>query len=132
MSFTDPIADLITRIRNAQRIGKSSVKCPASKMKVNVLEVLKNEGYIEDFSQNDSIPSEKELEVKLRYVEGRPVIQEIDRVSKPGRRTYTSVKDMPKVKGGLGIYVVSTNQGVMSDHAARERQVGGEILFKVF
>lgn len=132
MSFTDPIADLITRIRNAQRIGKSSVKCPASKLKVNVLDVLKNEGYIESFSQDDSVPTKKELEVKLRYVEGRPVIQEIDRVSTPGRRTYTSVKDMPKVKGGLGIYVVSTNQGVMSDHAARERQVGGEILFKVF
>lgn len=132
MSFSDPIADLITRIRNAQRIGQSAVKCPASKLKMNVLEVLKKEGYIEDFSQNESKPSKKEIEVKLRYVEGRPVIQEIDRISKPGRRTYTSIKEMPKVRNGLGIYVVSTNQGVMSDHVARERQVGGEILFKVF
>lgn len=132
MSFSDPIADLITRIRNAQRIGKSAVKCPASKLKMNVLEVLKKEGYIEDFSQDESAPSKKEIEVKLRYVEGRPVIQEIDRISKPGRRIYTSVKQMPKVRSGLGIYVVSTNQGIMSDHAARERQVGGEILFKVF
>ena len=132
MSMTDPIGDLITRIRNAQQRAKSKVSTPASKLRERVLDVLKAEGYIRDYSQVDYDNGKSELEIELKYFEGQPVIREIARVSKPGRRVYVSVKSIPHVANGLGIAILSTPKGVMADHEAREQNVGGEILCQIF
>lgn len=130
--MNDLLGDMLTRIRNAQMRGKSSVNTPASKLRRWVLDVLKDEGYIRGYSETDIVNGVSELEIELKYYEGQPVIQEIQRVSKPGRRVYSSVKTMPVVRNGLGISIVSTPKGVMSDNAARENNVGGEILCRVF
>ena len=131
MSTHDPISDLITRIRNAQMRAKPKVSTPGSKMRANVLEVLKSEGYIRGFSVTER-EGRAELDIELKYFDGEPVIREIERVSKPGRRVYASVKNLPRVNNGLGISVLSTPKGIMADHEAREANVGGEILFTVF
>ena len=130
--MNDPLGDMLTRIRNAQMRGKSSVNTPASKLRRWVLDVLKDEGYIRGYSETEIVNGASELEIELKYYEGQPVIQEIQRVSKPGRRVYSSVKTMPVVRNGLGISIVSTPKGVMSDNAARENIVGGEILCRAF
>lgn len=130
--MNDPLGDMLTRIRNAQMRGKSSVNSPASKLRRWVLDVLKDEGYIRGYLETEIVNGASELEIELKYYEGQPVIQEIQRVSKPGRRVYSSVKTMPVVRNGLGISIVSTPKGVMSDNAARENNVGGEILCRVF
>ncbi len=132
MSLSDPLGDMLTRIRNAAGRRKSSVSTPASKLRARVLDVLKAEGYIRDYSQADFDNGKSELEIELKYHEGTPVIREIKRVSKPGRRVYVSVKSIPHVANGLGISILSTPKGVMADHAARENNVGGEILCQVF
>ena len=130
--MNDPLGDMLTRIRNAQMRGKSTVNTPASKLRRWVLDVFKDEGYIRGYSETEIVNGASELEIELKYYEGQPVIQEIQRVSKPGRRVYSSVKTMPVVRNGLGISIVSTPKGVMSDNAARENNVGGEILCRVF
>ena len=132
MSLSDPLGDLLTRIRNAYGRKKTKVTSPASSLRVRVLEVLKAEGYIRDFAKVDFDNGKSELEIELKYYEGAPVIREIARVSKPGRRVYVSVKSIPSVANGLGISILSTPKGVMADHQAREQNVGGEVLCKVF
>jgi small subunit ribosomal protein S8 len=127
MSMSDPVADMLTRIRNAQLMEKASVRMPASKLKKAIAQVLKDEGYIEDFAVRDmgGLP---ELEVGLKYYAGRPVIESIERVSKPGLRIYKGRDDLPKVMNGLGVAIVSTSRGVMTDRKARSLGVGGEVL----
>ncbi|ETR75560.1 30S ribosomal protein S8 [Afipia sp. P52-10] len=132
MSTHDPISDLITRIRNAQMRNKSKVSTPGSRMRANVLEVLKSEGYIRGYATVEHAGGRSEIEIELKYADGEPVIREIDRVSKPGRRVYVSAKNLPRVNNGLGISVLSTPKGIMADHDAREANVGGEVLFTVF
>ena len=132
MSMNDPIGDLITRIRNAQMRNKPKVVSPGSRLRESVLEVLKSEGYIRGYSTVEHAGGRSELEIELKYFDGEPVIREIARVSKPGRRVYTSVKTLPRINNGLGVSILSTPKGVMADHAAREANVGGEILFTVF
>lgn len=132
MSMSDPLGDMLTRIRNAQRARKNEVISPASKLRENVLEVLKKEGFIKSFERYTVREGIDELNIKLKYHEGAAVITEIRRVSKPGRRVYAGVKNLPRVYNGLGIAVVSTPRGVMSDHEARKANVGGEILCQVF
>lgn len=129
--MNDPIGDLITRIRNAQERSKSKVSSPGSHLRTRVLEVLKNEGFIRGYASVEK-DGRSELEIELKYYEGEPVIREIERVSKPGRRVYSSVRNLPRINNGLGVAVVSTPKGVMADHEAREANVGGEILFTVF
>ena len=131
MNLNDPIGDLITRIRNAAMRGRSKVMSPASTLRVRVLNVLKEEGYIRDFSEVEN-DGHKELEIELKFFEGAPAIHEIHRVSKPGRRVYSSIKDLGLVRNGLGISIISTPKGVMSDAAARNANVGGEILCEVY
>ena len=131
MNLNDPIGDLITRIRNAQLRGRSKLTSPASTLRVRVLNVLKDEGYIRDFREIEN-GGHKEIEIELKYFEGTPAIHQIQRVSKPGRRVYSSIKDLRLVRNGLGISIVSTPKGVMSDNAAREANVGGEILCEVY
>jgi small subunit ribosomal protein S8 len=126
----DPLADMLTRIRNAQQVGKPSVTMPSSKLKVNVANVLSNEGYISGFSVSEGV--KQELTVELKYFEGKPVIAEIDRVSRPGLRNYAGKEAIPTVRAGLGIAIVSTSKGVMTDRAARAAGVGGEVLCTVF
>ena len=130
--MNDPLGDMLTRIRNAQMHGKTSVVSPASKLRRWVLDVLQEEGYIRGYSEAETDNGAGELQIELKYYEGEPVIREIQRVSKPGRRVYSSVKTMPVVRNGLGISIISTPKGVMSDNAARENNVGGEILCRVF
>ncbi len=126
MSMSDPIADMLTRIRNAQIMEKASVSMPSSKVKVSIATVLKDEGYIEDFVvSGDAKP---ELQIQLKYYAGRPVIEKIERVSTPGLRVYKGSQDLPKVMNGLGVAIVSTSRGVMTDHRARAQGVGGEVL----
>jgi small subunit ribosomal protein S8 len=132
MSVNDPVGDMLTRIRNAQLRGKSTVRTPASKLRAWVLDVLKDEGYIRGYEEPTSTLGMPELEISLKYYEGTPVIRELKRVSKPGRRVYMSVKDIPSVRQGLGVSIVSTSKGVMSDAAARSANVGGEVLCTVF
>ena len=132
MTMSDPLGDLLTRIRNGQRARKSSVLSPSSKLRANVLEVLKREGYIRDFARQESSPGINELRIELKYHEGKPVIREISRISKPGRRVYSKIKDLPKVYNGLGISILSTPKGVMSDNEARAANLGGEVLCRVF
>jgi len=132
MAVNDPVGDLITRIRNASMRNKSKVSSPSSKLRVNLLDVLKSEGYIRGYSTVEHKDGRNEVEIELKYFDGAPVIREIARVSKPGRRVYVSVKNLPRVNNGLGISILSTPKGVMADHAAREANVGGEILCTVF
>jgi small subunit ribosomal protein S8 len=131
MAMTDPLGDMLTRIRNGQMRGKSVVTVPASNMRGRVLEVLKSEGYIRAYGQQADTNDKPEFEVQLKYHEGEPVIRTIARVSKPGRRVYSSVKELPRVSNGLGILIVSTPRGVMSDNDARAANVGGEVLCSV-
>jgi len=131
MAMTDPLGDMLARIRNGHMRRKSQVECPASKLKESVLEVLKREGYIRDFRLN-SEADKPQLVIELKYYEGEPVIRELGRVSKPGRRVYSGVKEMPRMYGGLGVTIMSTPKGVMTDHEARAANVGGEVLCRVF
>ena len=130
MSMTDPIADMLTRIRNGQKARKVSVTMPASKQKLAIAAVLKDEGYITDFSVSGD-GAQSEMSVELKYFEGTPVIETVRRVSKPGLRVYRGNEDLPKVLGGLGIAIVSTSAGVMSDRQAREQGIGGEVICTV-
>ncbi len=132
MTMTDPLGDMLTRIRNAQMRRQSKVSTPSSKLRENVLEVLQQEGYIRGFAAVDHGDGKAELEIELKYFDGEPVIRTIERVSKPGRRVYASVKSIPRVKNGLGVSILSTPKGVMSDSDAREQNVGGEVLCQVF
>jgi small subunit ribosomal protein S8 len=132
MSMTDPLGDMLTRIRNGQRARKNRIISPASKLRSNVLDVLKREGYIRDYSQHELRPGVSEIEIQLKYHEGEPVIREISRVSKPGRRVYSKIKDLQRVYNGLGIAILSTPRGVLSDTEARDQNVGGEVLCQVF
>ncbi len=132
MSLHDPVGDLITRIRNAQMRNKSKVSTPGSRLRASLLEVLKNEGYIRGFATVEHKDGRSEFEIELKYFDGAPVIREIERVSKPGRRVYASVKALPRVNNGLGVAILSTPKGVMADHDARDQNVGGEILCTVF
>jgi small subunit ribosomal protein S8 len=132
MSIQDPLGDMLTRIRNAQQRGKSKVNCPASKLRSRVLDVLKQEGYIRDYATVQKGTAKAEIEIELKYFDGAPVIREIERVSKPGRRIYASVDTLPTVYNGLGISILSTPKGVMSDNEARAQHVGGEVICTVF
>ena len=130
MSMTDPVGDMLTRIRNSLMRGKSKCSTPASNLRGNVLDVLTSEGYIRGYASVEK-DGFKHFEIDLKYFEGQPVIREIARVSKPGRRVYSSVKSLPRIKNGLGICILSTPKGVMSDDVARKENVGGEILCQV-
>jgi small subunit ribosomal protein S8 len=132
MSMSDPLGDMLTRIRNGQQAHKSVIQSPASKIRANVLEVLQREGYIRGYSREDVGPGMAELKIELKYVDGEPVIREIARVSKPGRRIYSKIADLPRIYNGLGIAILSTPRGVMSDNEARAANVGGEVLCRVF
>ncbi len=132
MSMNDPLGDMLTRIRNAQMRRKSKVSTPGSRLRGHVLDVLKEEGYIRDYSSAEFGNGRTEFEIELKYFDGEPVIRQIERVSKPGRRVYSAVEAMPRVANGLGITIISTPKGVMADHTAREQNVGGEVLCKVF
>ncbi|MBV8121783.1 MAG: 30S ribosomal protein S8 [Alphaproteobacteria bacterium] len=132
MSMSDPLGDMLTRIRNGQRARQAVIVSPASKMRANVLEVLKREGYIRGFGREDLRPGVAELKIELKYVDGEPAIREIARVSKPGRRIYSHLADLPRSYNGLGIVILSTPRGVLSDNEARAANVGGEVLCRVF
>ena len=132
MSLTDPIADMITRIRNAQLRTLNSVSIPSSKFRARILDVLKEEGYISDYKFLSDAKNKGSLIVNLKYYNGLPVIKEIRRISKPGRRIYTKADSIPKIQSGLGIAIVSTSMGIMSDNDARSKNIGGEIICKVF
>ena len=132
MTMSDPLGDMLTRIRNGQRARQAVIASPASKMRANVLEVLKREGYIRGFSREDLRPGVAEFKIELKYVDGEPVIREIARVSKPGRRIYSRIADLPRNYNGLGISILSTPRGVLSDNEARAAKVGGEVLCRVF
>jgi len=132
MAVNDPIGDMITRIRNAQMRNKPKVSMPGSKQRERVLEVLKAEGYIRGYASVAHAGGKNEIEIELKYFDGAPVIREISRVSKPGRRVYASVKALPRINNGLGVAILSTPKGVMADHEARDQNVGGEILCTVF
>ena len=132
MSMNDPLGDMLTRIRNAQMRSKSTVRTPASKLRGWVLDVLADEGYIRGYEKTTDSEGHPALEISLKYFEGTPVIRELKRVSKPGRRVYMGVNDIPQVRQGLGVSIVSTSKGVMSDANARSQNVGGEVLCTVF
>jgi small subunit ribosomal protein S8 len=132
MALNDPLGDMIARIHNAQMRSKSKVSTPASRLRANVLEVLKAEGFIRGYAAVERSNGFSELEIELKYFDGEPVIREISRVSKPGRRVYASVKNLPRVNNGLGVAILSTPKGVMADHDARDANVGGEVLCTVF
>ena len=131
MTMTDPISDLLTRIRNGQQVRKSIVNCPSSKMKLAILKVLKEEGYIREFSEIEGIKG-KVIEISLKYYHGEPVIKEIIRISKPGLRIYSSVKNMPVYKNNMGVSIVSTSKGVMTNFKAKEINIGGEVLCRIY
>ena len=132
MAINDPLSDLISRINNAQMRKKSKVSSPGSRLRVSVLDVLKNEGYIRGYASVEHSDGRSELEIELKYFDGEPVIREIERVSKPGRRVYVAVRNLPRINNGLGVAILSTPKGVMADHDAREANVGGEIICTVF
>jgi len=132
MNLSDPLGDMLTRIRNGQKARMQAVVSPASKLRTNVLEVLKREGYIRGYTVEDVRPGVRNLRIELKYHEGEPVIKEVHRVSKPGRRVYSKIADLARVYNGLGIAILSTPRGVMSDSEARAANVGGEVLCKVF
>ena len=131
MALTDPIGDMLTRIRNGQRARKDSVLTPGSKLRTRVLDVLQREGYIRGYSEEAMGPA-KGIRIELKYFEGQPAIKHVARVSKPGRRVYSGSQDLPRIMNGLGITIVSTPRGVLSDAEAREQNVGGEVLAEVF
>ena len=131
MSMTDPIADMLTRIRNAQMVGQVETSMPCSKLKTAIAQVLKDEGYIEDFAVRDSGPK-KELRIGLKYYAGRPVIERLERVSKPGLRVYRGRDDIPRIMNGLGVAILSTSSGLLTDRQAAKRGVGGEVLAYVW
>ncbi len=132
MTMTDPLGDMLTRIRNAQMRKKSKVSTPGSSLRQHVLDVLQSEGYIRGYSKVAFDGGRSEFEIELKYYDGEPVIREIERISKPGRRVYASVKNLPRVMNGLGVSILSTPKGVMSDTEARDQNVGGEVLCRVF
>ncbi|MFC7398737.1 30S ribosomal protein S8 [Chelatococcus sp. GCM10030263] len=132
MSINDPLGDMLTRIRNAQMRRRGKVGTPGSKLRARVLDVLQQEGYIRGYTTTEYGNGRTEFEIELKYFDGTPVIRSIQRVSKPGRRVYASVDTMPRVADGLGITILSTPRGVMADHQARESNVGGEVLCKIF
>lgn len=132
MSVNDPLGDMLTRIRNGQLRRMSKVSTPGSKLRAHVLEVLQSEGYIRGFTAEDLGNGRQNFEIELKYFDGQPVIRTIARVSKPGRRVYASIDTMPRVANGLGVTILSTSKGVMADHEAREKNVGGEVLCQVF
>ena len=132
MSLMDPIGDMFTRIRNGQMRSLDNIKVPASKFRLKILEVLKSEGYISNFLIENSKNNKKDLKVNLKYFEGSPVIKEIKRVSKPGRRVYSRASSIPKIQNGLGLAILSTSKGIMSDTEARKKNIGGEIICRVF
>ena len=132
MAMSDPLGDMLTRIRNGQRAGMPSVISPASKLRANVLEVLQSEGYIRGYSRAEIRNGIAELTIELKYYDGEPVIREIQRVSRPGQRVYSRISDLGKIYDGLGVAILSTPKGVLSDHDARAQNVGGEILCHVF
>jgi small subunit ribosomal protein S8 len=132
MTMTDPLGDMLTRIRNGQRARLSAISSPASSLRANVLEVLTREGYIRGYAQAQADEGKGQLRIELKYHEGEPAIREIKRISKPGRRVYSKVADLPRVYNGLGISILSTPRGVMSDNEARAANVGGEVLCRVF
>jgi len=131
MAMTDPLGDMLTRIRNGQQARKDSILTPASKLRAHVLDVLQREGYIRGYSEEE-LAGQKGLRIELKYFEGQPAIQHLARVSKPGRRVYSGSKDLPVVRNGMGITIVSTPKGVLSDVEARDQNVGGEVLAEVF
>ena len=131
MPMTDPLGDMLTRIRNGQQARKDSILTPASKLRANVLDVLQREGYIRGYSEEE-LAGQKGLRIELKYFEGQPAIQHVARVSKPGRRVYSASRELPRIRNGLGITIVSTPRGVLSDAEAREQNVGGEVLAEVF
>ncbi|MEM1278207.1 MAG: 30S ribosomal protein S8 [Pseudomonadota bacterium] len=132
MSVTDPLGDMLTRIRNAAMRNKSTVRTPASKLRGWVLDVLADEGYIRGYERSDDAAGKPEFEIALKYFDGQPAIKEIKRISTPGRRSYMGAKSIPQVRNGLGVAIVSTNKGVMSDAKARAENVGGEVLCTIF
>ena len=132
MSMNDPIGDMLTRIRNGLMRGKGKVTSPASNLRASVLDVLEAEGYIRGYTRTDHDNGKADLEIELKYFDDAPVIREITRISKPGRRVYSSVKSLPRVANGLGISILSTPKGVMADHDARDQNVGGEVLCQIF
>ncbi|MDE2239581.1 MAG: 30S ribosomal protein S8 [Rhodospirillales bacterium] len=132
MSMSDPLGDMLTRIRNAQHARMTSCTAPASNLRANVLEVLKREGFIRGFTREEIRTGVAQLRIELKYNEGQPVIKEISRVSRPGRRVYSKIKELPRVYNGLGVSILSTPRGVMSDVEARAANVGGEVLCRVF
>ena len=132
MSMSDPLGDMLTRIRNAQRSRHSNCVAPASGLRANVLDVLKREGFIRGFATEEVRPGISQLRIELKYNEGEPVIKEINRVSRPGRRVYSKIKELPRVYAGLGVSILSTPRGVLSDAEARAANVGGEVLCRVF
>ena len=132
MTMTDPLGDMLTRIRNAQMRKKTRVSSPGSRLRCNVLDVLQSEGYIRGYATVDFDNGRTEIEIELKYYDGTPVIREVHRVSRPGRRVYASVKNIPRVNNGLGVSILSTPKGVMSDSEARDQNVGGEVLCRVF
>ena len=131
MPMTDPLGDMLTRIRNGQQARKDSILTPASKLRANVLDVLQREGYIRGYSEEE-LAGQKGLRIELKYFEGQPAIQHMVRVSKPGRRVYSGARELPRIRNGLGITIVSTPKGVLSDAEARSQNVGGEVLAEVF
>ena len=132
MSMSDPLGDMLTRIRNAQMRKSAKVSTPGSSLRQHVLDVLQAEGYIRGYSTTDFDNGRSEFEIELKYYDGEPVIREIERISRPGRRVYASVKNIPRVANGLGVSILSTPKGVMSDAEARDQNVGGEVLCRVF
>jgi small subunit ribosomal protein S8 len=131
MAMTDPLGDMLTRIRNGQQARKDSILTPASKLRTRVLDVLQREGYIRGYSEEE-LAGQKGLRIKLKYFEGQPAIQHVARVSKPGRRVYSGARELPRIRNGLGMTIVSTPRGVLSDAEARDQNVGGEVLAEVF
>lgn len=132
MAMSDPLGDMLTRIRNGQAARKAVVPVPASKLRSHVLDVLQREGFIRGYSESETRPGIRELAIELKYQDGEPVIREVSRVSKPGRRVYSKIKDLPRYYNGLGIQILSTPRGVMSDAEARDANVGGEVLCRVY
>ena len=132
MTFTDPIGDMFSRIRNGQLRSLNSIQIPSSKFRQNILKILKNEGYIKDYYLDEKVKNKSSIKVNLKYYEGDPVIKEIKRISKPGRRVYSRATSIPKVMNGLGLAILSTPKGVMSDTEARKNNVGGEVICRVF
>tara|TARA_B100001123_G_C15052687_1_gene924213 strand:+ start:237 stop:635 length:399 start_codon:yes stop_codon:yes gene_type:complete len=132
MAFVDPIGDMITRIRNAQMRSLNKVKIPSSKLRVRILDVLKKEGYISDYKLTSEDSNKNTLSIDLKYTNGSPVIREIRRISKPGRRIYARADSIPKIQNGLGVAIISTSKGIMTDNDARNQNIGGELICKVF